>query len=132
MRKRISYASSLPEVFCKKEILQNFSKFTEKQSWLFVQKVLFYYILCLSVPEKFKNSIFEIPVIPQTLNISNQRTTSTKSINLDIIRKLITYCLKKQCLFCESNVYSYCFEDIAVQSQNGINTLPVGYRKQNN
>ena len=71
MRKRISYASSLPEVFCKKEILQNFSKFTEKQSWLFVQKVLFYYILCLSVPEKFKNSIFEIPVIPQTLNISN-------------------------------------------------------------
>ena len=27
--------------------------------------------LTLSVPEKLKNSIFEIPIIPQTLNINN-------------------------------------------------------------
>ena len=27
--------------------------------------------LILSVPEKLKNSIFEIPIIPQTLNINN-------------------------------------------------------------
>ena len=39
--------------------------------------------------EKLKNSIFEIPVIPQTLNI-----TSAKYINLNIIRKLIKYSLK--------------------------------------
>ena len=46
-------------------------------------------LLTLLVPKKLKNSIFEIPIIPQTLNINNQRTTSAKSINLVIIRKLI-------------------------------------------
>ena len=44
--------------------------------------------------EKLKNSIFEVLTIPQTLNINNQITTSTKPINLDIIRKLIEYFLK--------------------------------------
>ena len=51
---------------------------------------------------KMKSSIFEILIIPQTLNISNERTTSAKPINLDIIRKLIKYSLKNvlqtQCL----------------------------------
>ena len=28
-------------------------------------------ILTLSVPEKLKNLLFEIPIIPQTLNINN-------------------------------------------------------------
>ena len=51
--------------------------------------------ITLSVPKKLKNSIFEIPIIPQTLNINNQRTTSAKSVNLQIIRKLIEYSLKK-------------------------------------
>ena len=57
----------------------------------------------LSVLEKLKNSIFEISIIPQTLNIDNSRTTSSKSINLDIIRKHIEYSFKnvlyRQCLF---------------------------------
>ena len=39
--------------------------------------------------------IFEIPITPQTLNINNWRTTSAKSISLDIIRKLIEYSLKE-------------------------------------
>ena len=42
-----------------------------------------------------KNTIFEIAMIPQTLNIKNYRTKSAKSINLHIIRKLIKYFLKK-------------------------------------
>ena len=50
--------------------------------------------LTLSVPEKLKNLIFEMPIIPQTLNINNLRTTSAKSINLPTIRKLIEYSLK--------------------------------------
>ena len=51
----------------------------------------FFISLTLSVPEKLKNSIFEMPKITQTLNISNLRTTSGKSINLDNIRKLVEY-----------------------------------------
>ena len=39
--------------------------------------------------------IFEMSIIPQTLNISNLRTTSAKSINLHTIRKLIKYSLEK-------------------------------------
>ena len=38
--------------------------------------------------------IFDIPIIPQTLNINNWKTARAKSINLDIIRKLIEYSLK--------------------------------------
>ena len=47
-----------------------------------------------SVPKKMKNTIFEIPIILRTLNTNSWRTTSAKSINLDIIRKLIKYALK--------------------------------------
>ena len=42
-----------------------------------------------------KNSIFEMPITTQTLNINNLRTTSSKSINLHTIRNLIEYSLKK-------------------------------------
>ena len=45
--------------------------------------------------EKVKTKIFEIPVIPQTLNINNQKSTSSKCINLNIIRKVIKYHLEK-------------------------------------
>ena len=43
---------------------------------------------------KLKNSIFGMPIISSTLNISNLRATSAKSINLHTIRKLIEYSLK--------------------------------------
>ena len=48
--------------------------------------VFVFFLFCLihSVPEKFKNLIFKIPIFPQTLNINNQRTTSAKSINVNI------------------------------------------------
>ena len=47
------------------------------------------------LPEKLKNSIFEMPIIPQTLNINNSRTTRAKSTNLHTVRKLIEYSFKK-------------------------------------
>ena len=50
--------------------------------------------LTLSVPEKLKYSIFEMPIIPQTLNINNLGTGSAKSINLHTIRKFNEYSLK--------------------------------------
>ena len=69
--------------------------------------------LTVSVPEKLKNSIFEIPIIRQTLNINSYRTKSAKSVNLDIDWKLIECSLKN--LFREGNVYSYRFRDIDVR-----------------
>ena len=42
----------------------------------------FEFCLTLSVPQKLKNSIFEIPIITKTLNINNLRATKAKSINL--------------------------------------------------
>ena len=61
-----------------------------------------WFCLTLSVPEILKNSIFGMLIIAQTLNINNLRTPSTKSINLQSIRKLIEYSLKnllqRQCL----------------------------------
>ena len=58
--------------------------------------------LTLLVPEKLKNSIFEMAMIIQILNINKLRTTSAKSINLYTIGKLIEYsfkkCLARQCL----------------------------------
>ena len=45
--------------------------------------------LTLSLLEKLKNSIYEMPIIQQTSNINNSRITRPKSINLHTIRKLI-------------------------------------------
>ena len=50
--------------------------------------------LPLSVTEKLENSIFKMPIIPQTLNINNLRNTSAKSINLHTIKNLMKYSLK--------------------------------------
>ena len=57
--------------------------------------LFFKFCLTLSVPKKFKNSIFEMPIIPQTSNINNLRGRSAKSINLHTVRKVIKYSLKK-------------------------------------
>ena len=54
----------------------------------------FFFFLNLSVPKKLKNSIFEMPILTQTLNTNNVRTISAKSINLHTIGKLIEYSLK--------------------------------------
>ena len=60
-----------------------------------------------------KNSIFEIPIISQVLNINNQRTAIAKSINLDIIRKIIEYSLKivaVNAMFTQTNFEILLFE----------------------
>ena len=49
----------------------------------------FWRYLTLSIPEKLKKLIFEMPIIIQTLNIDNLRATNPKSI-----RKLAEYSLK--------------------------------------
>ena len=67
-------------------------------------------LLTLSVPEKLKNSIFEIWIIPKILNIN------LGSINLDIIRKLIEH--------------SHRFQDIAVRRYISIMTRTAGYRQE--
>ena len=56
--------------------------------------IFFWFCLTLSVSEKLKNSIFEMLIITQDLNINNLRTRSGKSINLHIIKKLVDYSLK--------------------------------------
>ena len=53
-----------------------------------------------------------MPIIPQTLNVNNLRTTSVKSINLDTIRSLIECPLKN---LRKGNVYCYRFGDTALQ-----------------
>ena len=55
----------------------------------------FWFCLTISVQEKIKNLIFEMPITSQTLCINNLITTSAKLISLDTIRKLIEYSLKK-------------------------------------
>ena len=58
---------------------------------------LFFFKFCLTllVTEKLKTWIFETPIIPKTLNINTQGSTSAKSIYLHIVRKLIGYSLQK-------------------------------------
>ena len=88
-------------------------------------------ILTLSVPEKLKNSIFLIQIISQTLNINNYRTTSARSINLHIIRKLFE-CFFKNALVktkflspflrdCCSKVGRYYEPHSGVQGAKGLN-----------
>ena len=49
----------------------------------------FSFCLTLPVPEKFKNLIFEIPIITQTLNINNLRTICAKSMNQHTVKNLV-------------------------------------------
>ena len=72
-----------------------------------------WFSLTLSVPEKLKKSIFEIPICTQILNINNLRATSGNSINLHTIIKFVEYSLKFS--QSKSNVSSYRFWDITVR-----------------
>ena len=72
----------------------------------------FLFCLTLSVSEKFKSSIFQMPISTQILNINNLRTTSAKSINMRTVRKVIEYSLKN--VMEKDNVYSSHFRGIAV------------------
>ena len=64
--------------------------------------------LTILVLEKLENSIFEMPIFLQTLNINNLKATSAMSINLHTTRKLIE---KKRP--CEGSVCTYHFRKIA-------------------
>ena len=71
---------------------------TYKIQTFWIVSNFFWFCLTFSVSEKLKNSVFEIPVIPENLNTSKLRTTNTKSIKLHTIEKLITYSLKNFCV----------------------------------
>ena len=78
----------------KQKYIANLFHLLEK--WL-IYKIRRFWIIfkffgfCLSrlVPQKLKNSIIEMPIITQTLNINNLRNTSTKSINLILLKNLL-------------------------------------------
>ena len=78
---------------------------------------VFRFYLTLSVPEKFKKSIFENPINSQTLNINNLRTKSAKSINLDINRKVIKYYSKK---FLEKSIFTLTIFEILMFNSRSI------------
>ena len=94
------------------KLLEKWLTYKLRMFWVVFK--FFWFCLTLSVPEKLKNSIFEMPIIPQILNTNNLRNTSAKSINLHTIRKLIECSLKN--VFSKGNVYYYRFRDIAVPS----------------
>ena len=94
------------------KLLEKWLTYKLRRFWVVFK--FFWFCLTLSVPEKLKNSIFEMPIIPQILNTNNLRNTSAKSINLHTIRKLIECSLKN--VFSKGNVYYYRFRDIAVPS----------------
>ena len=92
------------------KLLEKWLTYKLRRFWVVFK--FFWFCLTLSVPEKLKNSIFEMPIIPQILNTNNLRNTSAKSINLHTIRKLIECSLRN--VFSKGNVYYYRFRDIAV------------------
>ena len=90
----------------------NLLKSYVKSYKIFLQFLWFSLFLTFSVPESLKSLIFEIPIIPQTLNINNYRVTNAKYYNLDILRKFIEYSLKnhlvKKCLLLLFSRSRYC------------------------
>ena len=96
----------------------------------------FLFCLTLPVPEKSTNSIFEIPITMQALNMNNLRNTSAKSISLHAIRKFVEYSSKdvrqRQCFFlsfwrnCCPKVGRYCDPPSGEQGRKGY-----GFSKKN-
>ena len=66
----------------------------------------------LSVLEKLKNSIFEMSIIPQTLNMNTLRTANAKESACMSLESLSNTLLST---FLKGNVYAYRFRDIAVR-----------------
>ena len=73
------------------KLLEKWLAYKLRRFWVVFN--LFWSSLTLSIPEKLKNLIFEMPIIPQTLNI-NMQSFKYLNINLHTIRKLIKYSLK--------------------------------------
>ena len=71
------------------ELLEKWLYYKLRRFWIVFK--FFRFCLILSVREKLKISI---SIIPQTLNISSYRTTSAKSINLDIKYSLTNFLVK--------------------------------------
>ena len=120
-RKNIKNLLKLPEKW-----------WTYKLTRLWMAFNFFWFCLTLSVPEKLKNSIFEMPIITQTLNINNLRTTSANSINLHTV-KLVEYSLKivwqRRCLLLPFSRYYcpkvgwYCDPPSGTQGAKGLTKL---------
>ena len=82
-----------------------------------------------------KNSIFQIPIIPQTLSINNQRITSAKSINLDTITKLIEHSFKNEGMkatFALIVFEMFLFEgrSVLLPAQRGTEKINFAFRKK--
>ena len=67
----------------------------------------FLFRLSLSVQKKLKNSIYEIPIFPFTLNINNKRTTSAQLISWVSLESLLNMWWWRQCLLLAISRY-YC------------------------
>ena len=97
-----------------------------KSVWILFKASRF---LSLSVPAILKSSIFEIPIIPQTLKMNNLRTASAKSINVHTIRKLIKYFWKKslwrKCLLLPFSRYCFYISFMNVQSEKQHNSQSI-------
>ena len=92
----------------------------DRRFWMLLK--FFWFYLTFRVPQKLKNSIFEIPIIPQILNI--------KSINLDIIRKFIQYTLKKKNVVVKSVFTLTVFEIWLLESRLVLSSAQRGTGKE--
>ena len=100
------------------KVIVNLLKLLEK--WLLTYNLrgfwilfkLFWFCLKFWATKKFKNSILEMPIITEILNINNLITRRGNYINLHTIRELIEHSSKN---VWKGNVYDYRFEDIAVR-----------------
>ena len=94
------------------KLLEKWLTYKLRRFWM----IFNFFLICLtvSVRENLKNTIFERSIITQTLNITNLRTTSVKSIDLHAIRKLVEYSFKnigkRRCLFLP--FCSYCCQNV--------------------
>ena len=117
--------------------LLNQKKNRKGKSWESSKNCNYVKVFTLSLPEKLKNSIFEMPIITQTLNLNNLRTTSAKSINLHTVRKLVEYSLnnvwQRQCLllpfsrYCCPKVGRYCDPPSGAHGAKGLTKRKEGW-----
>ena len=100
--------------------------------------MFFWFCLILSIPKKLKVPICEMPVITHTLNISNLRATSAKSINCIPLQGWLNILWKRfrqrQCLllpfwrYCCRKVGRYC--DRLAQRSTWSKSLKVPVKNQ--
>ena len=110
----VPYGSSRPELFCKKDVLENFIKFTGKQACNFIEKETLTQVFSCEFCEIFKNTFFHrTPPVAASYSRLHFYCHYEKFLERSMLK---LHCfVNEKIIFTNSEVYEFTFTKIKYQ-----------------